>query len=356
MSDTERWVPVIIKHHGEAFEKGVFGKYEVSDRCIIRNTKTKRILSNKTDFVGLSGGGMRKTLARYRVCIASFYPDKIPENIDNYDVDHIDGNHDNNELSNLQWLSRSEHCKKTRMQTKGRRKSQIKKQGKKVKVVAVKRDGKKYMCGRVFDSCHCAARELDLKHQNVSSSARKGHWVNGKYMFEFEEELILQNEVWKPIGNDGCQISNKGRFKTKRGNIINGANIPGRKYRRVNVKLNGDKKVKQYLVHVIVWIAFNGPIPDGLIVMHNDTYNTLDEDGYERNWLEDLSLGTFKQNSQSYHNNRTGLKRVRDIETGIEYRNAGEAARVLGLDCGSIHSVCKKRTKTAGRKRFQYVN
>lgn len=89
MSDIELWTPVVIRHHGEAFEKDVYENYEVSCRCRIRNAKTKKVLSNKIDYVGLLGGGTRKMLCRYRICKASFYPDEIPEDIDNYDVDHI---------------------------------------------------------------------------------------------------------------------------------------------------------------------------------------------------------------------------------------------------------------------------
>ena len=108
---SERWVPIVVKHFGEVFERDVYNTYEVSSNCRIRNRKTGKVLSDKNEIVGLRGNGIRRMLRRHRLCLASFYPDNIPENIGDYDVDHIDGNHDNNTLSNLQWMTKSEHTK-----------------------------------------------------------------------------------------------------------------------------------------------------------------------------------------------------------------------------------------------------
>lgn len=349
----ELWTPVIVRHHGKAFEEAVCENYEVSDKCRIRNTKTQKILSDKIDRIGLWCNGICKILSRHRICLASFYPDKIPDDINNYDVDHIDGNHDNNILYNLQWLSKSEHCKKTNIQTKGRRKSLIHNSGKTIKIVDVKNNGRKELLGSVFGSSHCAASKLELQQGSISASARKGTWA-GCYKFIFVEQHILKGEKFKPLGN-GYQVSNKGRIKMKRGKITKGTNVIGTKYRQVNIKLNNDVKPRKYCVHKLVWIAFIGPIPEGKVVMHDDTYNTLDEEGRERNWLEDLSLGTYSENSQSYQDNRKDLKRVRCIENGKEYFNATEAAKDLNLHRSKIHLVCKKKRNTTGGYRFEYV-
>ena len=93
---------------------------------------------------------------------------------------------------------------------------------------------------------------------------------------------------------------------------------------------------------------------EGEVGMHNDTYNTLDSTGYQRNWLCDLSWGTQQQNSQSYNDNRTDLKRVRCVDTGDEYRSAGAAGRDMGLVGSSIWAVCQKKLKKTGGKTFEY--
>jgi len=66
-------------------------------------------------------------------------------------------------------------------------------------------------------------------------------------------------------------------------------------------------------------------------------------------------LGTQQQNAQSYNDNRTDLQPVRCIDTGVVYKCGGEVKRKLGI-CGShVREVCKKKRKTAGGLRFEFV-
>ena len=140
----------------------------------------------------------------------------------------------------------------------------------------------------------------------------------------------------------------------KNGLITVGANIPDTVYRDVGIKLKGDTKMRHYRVHDLILTAFVRDVLEGEVGMHNDTYNTLDSTGYQRNWLCDLSWGTQQQNSQSYNDNRTDLKRVRCVDTGDEYRSAGEAGRVMGLVGSSIRKVCNKKLKTTGGQSFEF--
>lgn len=352
MEPKEEWRPVIVRHHGKTFEKAVYEKYEVSDRCRIRNTKTKMVFSNKNDRITLQDGGMRKIFARYRLCLASFYPNKIPDDIDNHHCDHIDGNHYNNVLSNLQWLSNSEHVKKTHAQVNGRRKSKVEKQGKKVKIVDVRNDIYKEFIGREFNSATCAACEMGLHQGAISNSARKNCWVEN-YKFQYVEEPLLEGEIFTSLGD--YQVSNRGRVRMKNGKITTGTDVTGSEYRVVYLKLSHKNKRRKYYVHYLVWIAFHGQKPDGKVVMHDDTKDTLDEEGRQRNWLEDLSLGTPSENTQSYYDNRTDLKRVRCVDNGEEYKSASQAAIKLKLDSSLVHKVCQKKRKTTGGFSFEYV-
>lgn len=181
-----------------------------------------------------------------------------------------------------------------------------------------------------------------------------GYWVNKQYKFKYVEEPLLDGEIFKPLGV--YQVSSKGRVKMKRGNITVGSNLSGNnsKYRAVLIKLYGDVVKRHYLVHTLVWMAHVGPISNGHVIMHDDKVHTLDEEGCERNHLEDLSVGTQQQNMQSYHDNRTDLKRVRCIDNNTIYFSAAVAARELELDGSHIHKVCCKKLKTTGGKRFEY--
>ena len=349
----EEWVPVVIKHFGPEFEKGVFENYEVSRKCMVRNKKTKLVMSyDKRNCVHLSGATIRKMLLRHRICLGSFFPNEIPINIDEYHCDHIDGNHDNMVLSNLQWLTRGEHSIKTMVQTKDTRKSLVDKQGKIVKIVSVTGTGKVELLNTIYDSVTMASKELGLDSGNISRSARKGYLVNNQYKFEYVTYDLLEGEEFKKIGK--YKVSNRGRVKMKSGLITVGADIPNTIYRNIGIKLKGDIKKRPYLVHVLILMAFVGNAPKGHVGMHNDTYNTLDDTGYQRNWVEDLKWGTQSENMQSYNDNRTDLKRVRCVDTNIEYHSIGEASRLLGLNDSNIRAVCQKKRKMCGSKRFEY--
>lgn len=87
-----------------------FEKYEASSLGRIRNRKTLRVLKTFVNNMGYERVGIRdsksaKTAYVHRLVAMSF----IKNSLNKSDVNHIDGNKLNNELSNLEWASSSEN-------------------------------------------------------------------------------------------------------------------------------------------------------------------------------------------------------------------------------------------------------
>ena len=178
----EEWKPVVIKHYGPEFEKAVSILYEASNKCLVRNTKTKLVLShNKMNRYLLYGATIKKMIRGQRICLGSFYPDDIKK----MNCVFIDGDNTNMVLSNLQWMTRSDTAKMTHERTKGTRKSKVEKAGKKVKIVSVTGTGDINLLNTVYDSMTTLSKKLDIRPSSICQSAKKGSLVNKQYKFEY---------------------------------------------------------------------------------------------------------------------------------------------------------------------------
>ena len=86
--------------------KGYEGQYEVSTSGLIKSNKTNIILKPFKDTRGykrvrLYNNGKYKEESIHRIVANTF----LPKNQDEFIVDHIDNNKENNDLSNLQFIS-----------------------------------------------------------------------------------------------------------------------------------------------------------------------------------------------------------------------------------------------------------
>jgi hypothetical protein len=112
-----------------------FSKYELNEQGIVRNIKTgnnlkARLCRPGRNAVGYyvfdmyNDVGRKKSLKRSRILAILFIdnPEELPE------VDHIDEDTLNDELSNLAWVTRKENCLRTSMSRKHSRYTPVEKE------------------------------------------------------------------------------------------------------------------------------------------------------------------------------------------------------------------------------------
>lgn len=314
------WYQVFAHRYDRKDKKSIKEKYENYQLmfldnndipCIIRsnykNGNKSISITGKTDlFVGLSKNKQNKKFLLSHVLLPTAFPDIDTK----YTVDHIDDNPKNNNVVNLQWMSQSENAKK------GQAKSCLTRRiGTGVKILDLS-----YNIIKEFKSINEAVdyiRELkQLKSEPKTNWTKikraienfdKGGTAYGfKWQkIEMEDNEFPSEEIWKKvdIGISNYEVSNFGRIK-KCYSTNKGTKIRGRKYRTVDIVLerleNKKYKCQKFYVHQLVWIVFNGDIPDGMEILH-DEKAPLDEDGCHRNWLQDLKLGTRSDNNKEHY-------------------------------------------------------
>lgn len=151
-----------------------FPNYEISNQGRIRNRNTKQILRQKVDRgyhrIMLYRDGETCTKQIHRLVADSFVP-----NIDNKkEVNHIDGNKDNNRADNLEWCTRGENMKHAFANGLKTPSGGVPK--KKVRVLET---------GDIYDSAYECARQIDCDQGHINqclTGRRKSH---KGYHFEY---------------------------------------------------------------------------------------------------------------------------------------------------------------------------
>lgn len=163
--------------------------------------------------------------------------------------------------------------------------------------------------------------------------------------------LCYLNEIWKDIPDfEGkYQASNFGRIKSlyygKEKILKPSKNKCG--YLIVFLYKNGIKKTCK--VHRLVWMAFNGEIPEGYEINH------INEDKTD-NRLENLSLMSHKDNinwgTRTERMAKSKSKSVfqYDLNGNLikEFPSTIEVERQLGFSQGNISLCCTGKYKTCG--------
>ena len=181
--------------------------------------------------------------------------------------------------------------------------------------------------------------------------------------------ILEKEEIWKDIPefNGIYQASNLGRVKSLERIDARGHRVKERILKpsidRVGyykVGLCKNSKVRFYLVHRLVWIAFNGSISEGYEINHLDERTV-------NNRLENLNLVTHKENlNWGTRNERVSKKQINgkrsktvlqfDLNDNLvkEYPSTKQVERELGFDQGSIVKCCNGKRKTAYNYKWKY--
>ena len=161
----------------------------------------------------------------------------------------------------------------------------------------------------------------------------------------------LEKETWKDIPNyEGIyQASNLGKIKSLERIDALGHRLKEKilkplitrnGYYRVGLCKNSIRKM--YLVHRLVWEAFNGQIPEGLQVNHISERKS-------ENRLSNLNLMTCKENVNWGTRNERIAKVVLqfDLNNNLvkEYPSIKQVERETGFNSGNIVKCCKGKYK-----------
>lgn len=183
----------------------------------------------------------------------------------------------------------------------------------------------------------------------------------------FSKNLKNMEEEWRPIpGYEGLyEASNLGKIRSIDREIRHSKNgtltLKGRvlklgidKDGYLQVQLNKNGRGKTFRVHRLVWMAFNGAIPENMQVNH------VDEDK-SNNRLENMNLMTCKENINfATRNQRVAQVLSKPIialdadgNVAFEFPSTAEAER-CGFNSGHLSACCRGRRGTHKGYRWKY--
>ena len=161
---------------------------------------------------------------------------------------------------------------------------------------------------------------IESKIRRPLKEETKHHRPYGLIIRDIDIEII-NNETWLDVPHylypeqaEGIyKVSSKGRFKGPCGLTIQTRNRNGSKYKTVTM-------YRRYYTHRVIWETFNGKIPKGYEVLHDDSA-PLNSDGSYRNYLEDLRLGTRSENMKEFHDKPEETRQETSYEKPIEFKS-----------------------------------
>lgn len=243
---------------------------------------------------------------------------------DDFEAGHRDDDRANNRAENIVPLTTAENLRQSHARAGRRSNAHARSRPVVVADVGARAPpGFPFAAGHGFASFNEAARRLSeatgcaFTAASICCSANRGGRYRG-VLFEHglrADDEDEEGEEWRPPPESGAwcgtlgqaiRVSSRGRVWRRRGNLKVRGHEPNRLYRTVTIAR------RCLYAHTVVWRVWNGgwdgagewgaaAIPEGLLVLHGGPGRAPNAvrraDGYERNWVEDLRLGTRAENA-----------------------------------------------------------
>lgn len=156
----------------------VFGKYEVSNLGNVRNSLTGRMLTPLKDKYGYYVVCLYEDGKRYSVKVHRLVAKAFVDNVENKpQIDHIDGNKENNAYTNLRWVTPKENSRNPI--THARHVATIKPpMRKRTAVVCVE-------TGTLYEGLRVAERHTNISHSEISACCKGKRRSAGGYRWRY---------------------------------------------------------------------------------------------------------------------------------------------------------------------------
>jgi hypothetical protein len=343
MEDTEVWRQI------EGYDK-----YEVSSLGNVRNSKTGRILKQGKKggycMVGLSSK-LTKSYSVHQLVAKAFIPN--PEN--KPQVNHLDKNGLNNQISNLEWVTNKENSIHRSYGVKQTTNQNL-------EIYKIDKDTDEIV--DKFSSIELASKSILLENSTLIFNTVRGGIsmaINGNqitsygYKWKKIEQPSLENEEWREINIDGKNtkgyfISSLGRFKNSKNVIM--SNYKPHHSGYIYVRVNIDK----YALHRLVALTFIPNLDNKPFVNHIDG-NKIN------NSLSNLEWVTCAENNQ--HNHNIGLikcykRKVAQYDLDMNeinrFESIKEAADFVKISSSIIKRVLYKKQNLGGGFIWKYLD
>ncbi len=309
--------------------------YEVSALGEIRNEKTGRILKP-----ALRDGYLRVNLHRrqhavHRLVAQAWLP---PPEEDKTEVNHKDGNKENNRAENLEWVTPAENARHARVT--GLRGSTHRGRA----IESVDNEGHIVRYCSVME----AARALGMHHNSISEVVDLPERMSKGLHWRSSVLSELPGEEWRDLrGHFGLNfaypyaVSSHGRMKGPKGILTGGQTLDGYHFHDLPVIIKGEVKRKFMRVNRVVATVFLGSAPSkGMIVDHIDENKSNDH-------VTNLRWVTPKENS-TFARGRPVAQLTKDGAVVAKFDSLALAGEAVKRDASAIYRAIQRGGASAG--------